>query len=174
MSGGWLQWPIWKPYEVYAAIDYVYGWPGYESGDGFGAAQSALNAIETVLYGLYLMIVYNHGVPTSAGTGIQAGQGLSSLLAGGRKVRGKSGNRALIIGFAAAIMTLSKTVLYYFNEYYSGFKSVAHNDWFTLFLFYGVMNGLWVALPAYMTVVFSSDMVKALDIAAETSTKKDD
>jgi hypothetical protein len=112
MSGGWLQWPIWKPYEVYAAIDYVYGWPGYESGDGFGAAQSALNAIETVLYGLYLMIVYNHGVPTSAGTGIQAGQGLSSLLAGGRKVRGKSGNRALIIGFAAAIMTLSKTVLY--------------------------------------------------------------
>jgi hypothetical protein len=33
---------------------------------------------------------------------------------------------------------------------------------------------LWVALPAYMTVVFSSDMVKALDIAAETSTKKDD
>jgi hypothetical protein len=68
-----------------------------------------------------------------------------------------------------------------FNEYYSGFKSVAHNDWFTLFLFYGVMkyvapscSGLWVALPAYMTVVFSSDMVKALDIAAETSTKKDD
>jgi len=169
-----LQWPIWKPYEIYAAIDYVYGWPGYERGDGFGAAQSALNAVETVLYGLYLMIVYNHGIPTSSGTGIEAGQGLGALLAGGRKVRGKNGNRALIIGFAAAIMTLSKTALYYFNEYYSGFMNVAHNDWFTIFLFYGVMNGLWFALPAYMTVVFGSDIVKALDIAAETTTKKHD
>jgi hypothetical protein len=116
MAGGSLQWPIWKPYEVYAAIDYVYGWPGYESGDGFGAAQSALNAIETVLYGLYLMIIYNHGVPTVAGTGFQAGRGSSALLAGGRKVRGKNGNRALIIGFTAAVMTVSKTVLY--CEYY--------------------------------------------------------
>ena len=27
-----------------------------------------------------------------------------------------------------------------FNEYFSNFKSVKHNDWFTLFLFYGVMK----------------------------------
>lgn len=27
-----------------------------------------------------------------------------------------------------------------FNEYFSGFKSIGHNDWFTLFLFYGVMK----------------------------------
>jgi hypothetical protein len=27
-----------------------------------------------------------------------------------------------------------------FNEYFSGFASVKHNDWFTLFLFYGVMK----------------------------------
>lgn len=25
-------------------------------------------------------------------------------------------------------------------EYYSGFKNTAHNDWFTLVLFYGIMK----------------------------------
>jgi hypothetical protein len=77
--------------------------------------------------------------------------------AGGVKIRGAAGNRALVIGFAASVMTLSKTVLYCeymplwgdswrmliitdFNEYFSGFASVKHNDWFTIFLFYGVMK----------------------------------
>ena len=113
MAGGFLQWPIWKPYEIYAAIDYVYGWPGWESNDGFGGAQGALNAVETVLYGLYLMIIYNHSVPAATGTGLDvSSQGLSAWLSGGRKVRGKNGNRALLLGFTAAVMTLSKTVLY--------------------------------------------------------------
>lgn len=172
MAGGALQWPIWKPYEIYAAIDHVYGSPGWENRDGFGGAQGALNAVEVILYGLYAMIIYNHGVPTASGTGLQISKGVGAWYAGGRKVRGKVGNRALIIGFAAAVMTLSKTVLYYFNEYFSGFANVGHNDWLTLFFFYGVMNGLWVILPAYMTVVFGSDILQALDIAAESSSKK--
>lgn len=112
MAGGVLQWPIWKPYEIYAAIDHVYGWPGWEGTDGFGGAQGALNAVELVMYGLYAMIIYNHSVPASGGAGLQASESVGSWLAGGRKVRGKAGNRALIIGFAAAVMTLSKTVLY--------------------------------------------------------------
>lgn len=113
MAGGALQWPIWKPYEIYAAIDYVYGWPGWESNDGFGGAQGALNAVETVLYGLYIMIIYNHSVPAATGTGLDvSSEGVGAWLSGGRKVRGKNGNRALLIGFTAAVMTLSKTVLY--------------------------------------------------------------
>ena len=112
MAGGWLQWPLWKPYEIYAAIDYVYGWPGWENKDGFGGAQGVLNAVETVLYGLYLTIIYNHSLPTTTGTGLKVSKDLSTWLSGGRKVRGKKGNRAVIIGFAAAIMTLSKTLLY--------------------------------------------------------------
>ncbi|CAO2653171.1 Nn.00g025820.m01.CDS01 [Neocucurbitaria sp. VM-36] len=172
MAGGALQWPIWKPYEVYAAIDHVYGWPGWDNKDGFGGAQGVLNGVELVLYGLYAMIIYNHGVPAASGTGLQLGEGVGAWFAGGRKVRGNTGNRALIIGFAAAVMTLSKTILYYFNEYYSGFANVRHNDWFTLFLFYGLMNGLWVIFPAYMTIVFSADILQGLDIAAEASAKK--
>jgi hypothetical protein len=112
MAGGAIQWPIWKPYEIYASIDHVYGWPGWENHDGFGGAQGLLNAVELVLYGLYALVIYNHSVPTTGGTGLQLSEGVSKFLAGGRKVRGKTGNRALIIGFAAAVMTLSKTVLY--------------------------------------------------------------
>lgn len=112
MKGGALQWPIWKPYEIYAAIDHVYGQPGWDNKDGFGGAQGVLNAVELVLYGLYAMIIYNHSRPAAAGTGLQVGKGVGAWFAGGRKVRGTVGNRALIIGFAAAIMTLSKTVLY--------------------------------------------------------------
>ncbi|KAF2824709.1 hypothetical protein CC86DRAFT_296392 [Ophiobolus disseminans] len=173
-AGGALQWPIWKPYEIYAAIDKVYSRSAYDAREGFGGAQGMLNAVELVLYGLYAMTIYNHGVPTTSGTGVQVGEGVSAWFAGGVKVRGKVGNRALLLGFAASVMTLSKTVLYYFNEYFSDFASVKHNDWFTVFLFYGVMNGLWVIFPAYMTIVFGSDIIQALDIAAESSPKKTD
>jgi hypothetical protein len=158
MEGGKLQWPIWKPYEIYAKIDHVYGWPGWNNHDGFGGAQGALNAVEVVLYGLYLAIVYNHSVAAPGGRGVQVGQGVKGLFAGGRRIEGRTGNKALIIGFTAAVMTLSKTVLYCecisqcckvapailttadFNEYFSHFENVKHNDWLTLFLFYGVMK----------------------------------
>ncbi|KAF2738794.1 hypothetical protein EJ04DRAFT_560453 [Polyplosphaeria fusca] len=172
MAGGKLQWPIWKPYEVYASIDYVYGWPGWNNRDGFGGAQAVLNLIEAILYGLYIMIVFNHGVPSARGRGLQAGSGVNGWIAGGRKTAGSTGNKALMIGFAASVMTLSKTVLYYFNEYFAHFENVKHNDWVTLALFYGVMNGLWVIFPAYMTVVFGADIFEALDIASQSSMKK--
>jgi len=112
MAGGKLQWPIWKPYEIYAAIDYVYGWPGWNDQDGFGGGQGAMNTIEAVLYGLYLMILYNHGSQASHGRGVQVGQGVKGWLSGGVKVSGKIGNIALMIGFSASVMTFSKTVLY--------------------------------------------------------------
>jgi hypothetical protein len=156
-EGGALQWPIWKPYEIYAAIDKVYSRSAWDAQEGFGGAQGVLNAVELVMYGLYAMILYNHGIPAAAGTGAQISQGVGAWFAGGVKIRGQVGNRALIIGFAASVMTLSKTVLYCeytavcgrfgqllmaldFNEYFSGFASVKHNDWFTIFLFYGVMK----------------------------------
>jgi hypothetical protein len=113
MAGGKLQWPLWKPYEIYAAIDHVYGWPGWNNNDGWGGAQAVMNVVEVVLYGLYLMIAINHGVPSSRGKGAQIGEdGSGSWLSGATKIAGKTGNRALIIGFTASLLTLSKTVLY--------------------------------------------------------------
>ncbi|KAF2275101.1 uncharacterized protein EI97DRAFT_401186 [Westerdykella ornata] len=166
MAGGKLQWPLWKPYEIYAAIDHVYGWPGWNNNDGFGGAQGALNLVETVLYGLYIMIIVNHGVPSARGKGVQVGEGARGWLSGGRRVQGKRGNRALLIGFAAAVMTLSKTVMYMLNEYFSGFENIKHNDWPTLITFYIVMNGLWIVFPTYMTIVFGSDILEGLDLIA--------
>jgi hypothetical protein len=112
MEGGAIQWPIWKPYEIYASIDHVYGKPGWDNKDGFGGGQGVMNAVETVLYGLYAMIVWNHGAWAEGGSGLQVGEGVKGWLSGGVKVRGAVGNKALLIGFSASLMTLTKTVLY--------------------------------------------------------------
>ena len=68
-----------------------------------------LKGIVLTLDGLYALVIYNHGLPTPSGTGVE---GKGGFFSGGIKVRGKAGNRALIIGFTAAVMTLSKTMLY--------------------------------------------------------------
>jgi hypothetical protein len=112
MAGGALQWPIWKPYEIYAAIDHLYGAPGWDNKNGFGGGQGAMNAVELVLYGLYAMIVWNHGAWAEGGSGLQIGKGVKGWLSSGVKIRGAIGNKALLIGFSASLMTLTKTVLY--------------------------------------------------------------
>lgn len=48
---------------------------------------------------------------------------------------------APLLGFASVIMTLSKTVLYWLQEYYCGACSVGHNDFFTLLVYWIIPNG---------------------------------
>jgi hypothetical protein len=156
MAGGALQWPFWKPYEIYVQVDRVYG----NVNDPWGGAQGAMNAIETVLYGLYIMIALNHGVPSAHGKGLQISEGVQGWIAGGRRVEGRNGNIALLIGFTAAVMTLAKTVMYCeyrfgascrfgiccmltssdFVEYFAKFENVKHNDWMSLFIYYIVLK----------------------------------
>lgn len=140
MAGGALQWPVWKPYEVYASIDYVYGWPAYNAGEGFTNAQAWLNVVETVLYGLYLAIVYDHGRSAAGGRGLQLGKGVEGWFAGGRRVEGGVAGRAVVLGFVGAVMTASKTVLYGLNEACGGWKNVKHNEWVVLIPLYVVMK----------------------------------
>ena len=54
---------------------------------------------------------------------------------------------AAIIGFGAALMTLSKTVLYWIQEYYCGYCAVGHNDFKTLFVYWIIPNGCVEPLP---------------------------
>lgn len=173
MAGGFLQWPIWKPYEIYASIDYVYGWAALEEHDGFGGAQGALNAIEATGYAVYLWWVLRKGTSAAGGRGVEI-SGLKGWFAGGREVQGRLASKAAILGFSMAVMTLSKTVLYYFNEYFSGFKGIRHNDMGTIILFYGIMNGLWVIFPSYMVYVFGAEILEGLNVAsgASSSSKK--
>jgi hypothetical protein len=101
-----------SPEAIYSKVDYIYGFPAYDSGNGFPGAQSALNVIETLIYLAYLFIVYFHGQPTAAqGRGALAKETVG-WLAEGRNVNGKAAALAVLVGFSASLMTLSKTVLY--------------------------------------------------------------
>jgi hypothetical protein len=107
MPGGKYHAPIWSPYALYGTIDHVYGFPAFEKGDGFPGAQGAMNAIETGLYGVYLWIAFSYGVKE----GGKMGRGSFGIL-GRRKIVGREAGIAVLVGFAVAVMTLSKTVLY--------------------------------------------------------------
>jgi len=105
MEGGAIHWPLWVPYKLYSSIifrrlirrygeiDYIYGKKAYENHNGFTNAQSLLNVIEVLMQIWFL------------------------------RLRNKPGreNKALMIGYSVSLMTFSKTVLYWLQEYYSGY-----------------------------------------------------
>lgn len=120
MPGGKLHAPIWKPYALYGAVDYIYGWPAWDGRNGFTAAQSSVNLLETIGYAIYLALVYTRGVEVKT-----QGRGAPKKLSGSRKVAermkrlararevsGKEAAWCTLLGFAVATVTLSKTVLY--------------------------------------------------------------
>ncbi|KAH6606881.1 c6 transcription factor [Trichoderma cornu-damae] len=112
MPGGSLHWPVWAPYKLYGEVDHIYGFKAFHAGNGFTSAQGLLNALETLLYVCYLWVWYFRGSASPEGV---------------RLVGGRAGARAALMGFSAAVMTLSKTLLYWANEYYSGFDNIGHN-----------------------------------------------
>ena len=147
MVGGDLHW-IWKPYAIYQEIDYVrsllffsllfiylipvkvYGVKALQDGDGFTNAQckpmlsdracnmnlhlnlALLNIVETFMNLTYLYLAHISSWPP-----------------------------APVIGFAAASMTLSKTVLYWAQEYYCNGCSVGHNSAQDLLVYWIIPNG---------------------------------
>lgn len=96
MEGGAAHWPLWLPYKLYGEVDHIYGWKAFHANNGFTAAQGLLNVVETLMYAVYLWLWYSRGEAT----------------AHGRVVTGRPGALAVLIGFSAAVMTLSKTFLY--------------------------------------------------------------
>lgn len=102
MEGGVAHWPLWLPYKLYAEVDYVYGWKAVHDNNGFTAAQGLLNVVETAMYVAYLWVWHSRG---------EIAEGEERAYRA-RVVRGRPGALALLVGFSAAVMTLSKTVLY--------------------------------------------------------------
>jgi hypothetical protein len=90
LPGGKWHAPLWTPYELYGRVDGIYSPAAYARGEGFTGAQGLLNVIETLMYLVYAAMVWGK--------------------VGG--VGGKQGGLAVLVGFSAALMTLSKTVLY--------------------------------------------------------------
>ena len=158
MPGGTLHKPIWSPYALYGSVDYFYGWPAIEKNDGFTGAQGWLNLVETAMYLVYLGFAYYYGHPEPGASG----RGAPSSLLGRRKIVGREAGVAVLIGYSAAVMTVSKTLLYCklghssiatdgvltsrkgLNEACSGFAHIGHNNWQRLIL-------VWI-IPKYVTL----------------------
>lgn len=145
MPGGKWHWPF-QPYALYGTVDYFYGWPAIEEEEGWTGAQGMLNVIETSMYLVYLWIIYKYGRTEES----KSGRGAPDEVAGRRKLSGRYAAIAVLIAFSAALMTLSKTVLYcefdgrlgfveycsvadlvcsVLNDYAAGFRHTRHNDW---------------------------------------------
>lgn len=119
LPGGSLHAPIWSPYKLYGEVDYTYSTQAWDAKEGFSGAQSALNVVETVGYLVYLYMVYTYGVevPAVKGRGApkkaaQSEQGWLRKLARARSLGGEMGATAVLLLFATAVMTASKTILY--------------------------------------------------------------
>ncbi|KAM0436644.1 hypothetical protein ACHAPT_002353 [Fusarium lateritium] len=156
MPGGNLHWPLWVPYALYGTVDHVYGIKAWDAHNGFTGAQSALNVVESLMYLVYLWLIW-----TRADRG-----------AARRTLSGRDGALAVLIGFSAAVMTLSKTALYWANEYYSGFDNIGHNPPLDLLYLWILPNGFWLVLPAYMIWVFGNNIIDGLAMASGQSVKR--
>lgn len=101
MPGGKWHSPIYTPYALYGTVDYMYGWPAYESGNGFTMAQGSLNVLETIGYLAYLYVFWVHG------------EGEWTYSHGQQRyTSGAWGGLACLFGFSLSLLTFGKTVLY--------------------------------------------------------------
>ncbi|ODN79258.1 uroporphyrinogen-III C-methyltransferase [Cryptococcus amylolentus CBS 6039] len=140
-AGGDLAW-IWKPYSDnnYGEIDHIYGWKAYNEGDGFTAAQAMLNSLEITLAVIYLYL--RHSSPRHSSAPYHSS--------------------ALLVGFASALMTWSKTVLYILQEYLCGWCNVGHNDRWTFWFMWVIPNCSWIVFPGLITLALGSHILSAL------------
>lgn len=69
---------------------------------------------------------------------------------------------APVIGFATVIMTASKTILYFLQEYFCGWCMTGHNDRFKFWTVWVATNGTWIVVPTIATFVLGAGLIKAL------------
>ncbi|KAJ8502933.1 hypothetical protein ONZ45_g11294 [Pleurotus djamor] len=135
MKGGDLHW-LWSPYAIYQEVDLLYSVQALEEGNGFTSAQALLNVIETLMNLMYLYMVHVKASPAG-----------------------------YLVGFAAIAMTLSKTILYWAQEYYCGFCAIGHNSFKDLLMYWILPGGAWMIVPAMIAVRLGKDIVGQLDVA---------
>ncbi|TLS24613.1 hypothetical protein PpBr36_08886 [Pyricularia pennisetigena] len=154
MPGGTWHSPIWKPYALYGRVDYVYGRERWESNDGFCGAQGTMNIVESLMYLAYLWIW--HSNKTAAGA---SGSGAASARGA---VTGRSAGLAMLIMFSACVMTVSKTVLYWLNESWSGFHGIGHNTLRDLIVLWIIPNGAWLVFPSYLIYSYGREILDSM------------
>lgn len=112
MPGGSLHWPIWAPYELYGKVDYIYGWKAFNEKNGFTSGQGFLNVVESLMYVFYLYLLFANGKQVAARGRGAPSSAIAGILGEQRRVEGLMGGVAAMVGYSAALMTFSKTVLY--------------------------------------------------------------
>ncbi|KAI9679762.1 MAG: hypothetical protein M1817_004776 [Caeruleum heppii] len=176
MTHGALHWPLFVPYKLYATVDYIYGLPAWEEGNGFTMAQAVVNLLESSVYAAYLWIVWRAG-RESAKVGRGApGRELVTRIGGGetagwlraaREVTGRDAAWACVLGFGGSLATVCKTVLYALNECFSSFHNIGHNSWTRIIFLWVIPNGLWLILPTFILTLFTAEIVEGLEMATE-------
>ncbi|CAK5274125.1 unnamed protein product [Mycena citricolor] len=174
MIGGDLHW-IWKPYALYQNVSCPLlpelqpspssrstsstAWLPWNAGMGSPMPKvsqqprarvhtsnvchpALLNVVETIMNVVYLYTAHVAGWPP-----------------------------APMIGFAAATMTLSKTVLYWAQEYYCNYCAVGHNSINDLILLWIIPNGLWIVVPAFIVWRLGKDIAGQLTLAHNVAVK---
>jgi hypothetical protein len=146
MVGGDLHW-IWSPYSIYQEVDYVsacrcrllvlfrlrfaqvYGLKALQNGDGFTNAQGTSAPAFVHIYHTETILAFMNVVESLFNLCYLWAAHISNWAP------------AVLIGFAAAVMTLSKTVLYWMQEYYCNGCSVGHNSMEVLLVYWVIPNG---------------------------------
>ena len=108
--------------------------PSYLSHDGFTNAQGTCSTYRSLLF--WLKHSYEQSIPALLNI-IETLTSIAYLYL----AHIAQWPAAPMIGFGAALMTLSKTVLYWAQEYYCGLCSIGHNKFWDLVFLWIVPNG---------------------------------
>lgn len=159
MEGGPMHWPLYVPYRLYGEVDHVYGWTAFNARSGFTSAQGTLNVVETAMYFFYLYLYFASGVRV-------AGRSAKVLT-------GRPAALAVLTVFSAAVMTLSKTVLYWLQEFFSNYEHIGHNNLYDLVVLWIIPNGFWLVFPTYIIYVLWGEIVDGLTTASTGAIKSE-
>ncbi|KAF3343665.1 hypothetical protein VdG2_07723 [Verticillium dahliae VDG2] len=111
-------------------------------------------------YELYGRIDGVYGIKAyEAGDGFTAAQAFLNIV-----------ETLMYLAYLAAVMTLSKTVLYWMKEYYSGFAYIGHNTAPDLIFLWIIPNGAWLVGSSYMILSLGGEILDGL--APETKRAK--
>lgn len=157
MPGGWAHAPLYTPYALYGEVDHMYGFKQWNLGNGFTAAQGTLNTVETIMYLVYFAI-WCRAAPAAAATAT------ATTTKKRKSIAGKAAAWAVVFAFSAAVMTLSKTVLYWLNEAYSGWDNIGHNSIEDLIL-------LWI-IPKYVSTIKYQLLTRSYPLPTPPKTKE--
>ncbi|KAL2270600.1 hypothetical protein VTJ83DRAFT_2784 [Remersonia thermophila] len=153
MPGGSLHRPLWVPYALYGEVDHMYGFKQWNQRNPWTATQSWMNVVESLMYLAYLWLWSTYGKAPAAGAR--------------KAIGGRVGAAAVLLGFSAAVMTVSKTVIYWLLEILSGFENIGQNHLWTMIFLWVIPNGAWIVVPA-TTMIYAMGM-EVVDALASAS-----